>query len=90
MQNVAFLSVGAPITDKIFPKPNNTLASTLPFQQTVPTEPNPNNGQFFLDVERTVKNFPLTTAILQSTNFASSNTFNWGDICCQRQSQYSL
>lgn len=61
--NVAFLVVGAPVTDKILPKPNNTLASTIPFQQTVPTEPNPTNGQFFLDVERTVKNFPLPTLI---------------------------
>ncbi len=62
-KDVAFLVVGAPITDKIVPKPNNILASTLPFQQTVPTEPNPTNGQFFLDVERTVKNFPLPTLI---------------------------
>ncbi|MEH1844541.1 MAG: DUF3352 domain-containing protein [Nostoc sp.] len=61
--DVAFLVVGAPITDKIVPQPNNTLASNLPFQQTVPTEPNPTNGQFFLDVERTVKNFPLPTLI---------------------------
>ncbi|MEH2416741.1 DUF3352 domain-containing protein [Nostoc sp.] len=61
--DVAFLVVGAPITDKIVSKPNNTLASTIPFQQTVPTEPNPTNGQFFLDVERTVKNFPLPTLI---------------------------
>lgn len=61
--NVAFLVVGAPVTDKILPKPNTTLASTIPFQQTVPTEPNPTNGQFFLDVERTVKNFPLPTLI---------------------------
>ncbi|MFN6470232.1 MAG: DUF3352 domain-containing protein [Nostoc sp. SerVER01] len=61
--DIAFFVVGAPITDKIVPKPNNTLASTLPFQQTVPTEPNPTNGQFFLDVERTAKNFPLPTLI---------------------------
>jgi hypothetical protein len=59
--DIAFLALGAPITDKIVPKPNYTLASTLPFQQTVPTEPNPTNGQFFLDMERTVKNFTLTT-----------------------------
>ena len=58
--DIAFLVVGAPISDKIVPKPNNTLASTPPFQQTVPTEPNPTNGQFFLDVERTVKNLPAT------------------------------
>jgi hypothetical protein len=61
--DVAFLVVGAPITDKIVPKPNNTLASSVPFQQTVPIEPNPTNGQFFMDVERTVKNFPLPNLI---------------------------
>lgn len=60
-ENVAFLVVGAPISSKILPKPSNPLANTLPFQQTVPREPNPTNGQFFLDVERTVKNFPLPT-----------------------------
>jgi Protein of unknown function (DUF3352) len=59
--DVAFLAMGAPITDKIVPRPNNTLASTFPFQKTVPSDPNPTNGQFFLDVERTVKNFPLPT-----------------------------
>ncbi|XZF60818.1 MAG: DUF3352 domain-containing protein [Gloeotrichia echinulata DVL01] len=61
--DIAFLVVGAPISDKIIPNPNYTLASTSPFQQTVPTEPNPTNGQFFLDVERTAKNFPLPTLI---------------------------
>lgn len=57
--NVVFFSFGAPISDKIVPKPNNTLASTLPFQQTVPKELNPAKGQFFLDMERTIKSFPL-------------------------------
>jgi hypothetical protein len=57
--DVAFLIVGAPIADRIVPKPSNTLASTILFQQTVPSELNPTNGQFFLDVERTAKNFPL-------------------------------
>ncbi|AFY32612.1 DUF3352 domain-containing protein [Calothrix sp. PCC 7507] len=59
--DVAFLVLGAPITDKIVPKPNYTLGSTVPFRQTVPSELNPTNGQFFLDVERTAKNFPLPT-----------------------------
>ena len=59
--DVAFLVMGAPVTNKIVPRPNNTLASTFPFQKTVPSDPNPTNGQFFLDVERTVKNFPLPT-----------------------------
>jgi hypothetical protein len=59
--DVAFLIMGAPVTNKIVPKPNNTLASSFPFQKTLPSDPNPTNGQFFLDVERTVKNFPLPT-----------------------------
>ncbi|MBD2208432.1 DUF3352 domain-containing protein [Nostoc linckia FACHB-104] len=61
--DVAFFIFGAPIADKIVPKPTNTLASTIPFQQTVPTEPNPTNGQFFLDVEQAAKNFPLPNII---------------------------
>jgi len=61
--DVFFLSIGAPITDKIVPKPNNTLANSLAFQQTVPVEPNPTNGQFYLDVEQTAKNFPLPRLI---------------------------
>ncbi|MBN3951197.1 MAG: DUF3352 domain-containing protein [Nostoc sp. NMS7] len=90
--DVAFLVVGAPISDKIVPKPNNTLASTLPFQQTVPTEPNPTNGQFFLDVERTVKNLPPTilttnqqtlldaTRLIGMTSAVSDNRSNIYDI----------
>ncbi|MBW4508450.1 MAG: DUF3352 domain-containing protein [Scytonematopsis contorta HA4267-MV1] len=57
--DVAFFVLGAPISDRIVPKPNTTLGSTLTFQQTVPAEPNPTNGQFFLDLERTGKYFPL-------------------------------
>ena len=57
--NIAFLTVGAPINDKIVPKPSNSLASTSSFQKTVPSELGSANGQFFLDVERTAKNFPL-------------------------------
>jgi hypothetical protein len=59
--DIAFLSVGTPVTDQIIPKPNQTLASTVSFQQTVPKELNQKNGLFFLDVERTAKNFPLPT-----------------------------
>jgi len=67
--DVAFLSIGAPITDKILPKPNNTLADSSAFQQTVPAEPNPTNGQFYLDVEQTAKNFPLPALIPQQQTF---------------------
>jgi len=70
--DVAFFVMGAPITDKIFPKPNIPLASSLSFLQTVPTEPNPTNSQFFLDVERTAKNFPLPTLIPNQQTFLNA------------------
>ncbi len=56
--NVAFLTLGAPVADQIVPKPSTMLANTEQFQKTVPSV-SPNNGQFFLDVERTAKTFPL-------------------------------
>ncbi|WP_066424018.1 DUF3352 domain-containing protein [Anabaena sp. 4-3] len=64
-QDVAFLVVGAPITNKILPKPTNTLASNPEFKTTVPIELNPANGQFYLDVEQVTKNFPLPPLIPQ-------------------------
>jgi hypothetical protein len=70
--DVAFLVVGAPITDKIVPKPNSTLASTQPFQQTVPTELNPKNSQFFMDVEQTVKNFTLNSLFPNQQTFLAA------------------
>lgn len=57
--DVAFLSLGAPVTNKIIPQPNKTLASNQQFQQTVPKELNPINTQFFLDVDRADKNLLL-------------------------------
>ncbi|MDH6057712.1 DUF3352 domain-containing protein [Umezakia ovalisporum] len=68
-KDIAFLVVGAPITDKILPKPNKTLASTLPFQQTVPQELSPANGQFFLDMETAVKKFTLNTVFPKQETF---------------------
>jgi Protein of unknown function (DUF3352) len=68
-KDIAFLVLGAPITDKIVPKPNKTLANNLSYQQTVPTEPNPSNGQFFIDVERMVNNFTLNTLFPKQKNF---------------------
>jgi hypothetical protein len=57
--NVAFLTLGAPIAERIIPQPTTTLASTERFQQTVPSELSSNNGQFFLNVNSTVKSLPL-------------------------------
>ncbi|MBW4487119.1 MAG: DUF3352 domain-containing protein [Trichocoleus desertorum ATA4-8-CV12] len=52
--NVAFLSVGAPVANGIIPKPLTPLAASELFQATVPTELKPNNGHFFIDVDRTL------------------------------------
>lgn len=70
--DVAFLSLGAPVTNKIIPQPNKTLASNTLFQQTVPKELNPINSQFFLDVDRADKNlllpqmFPTQETLLET------------------------
>ncbi|MBR8838408.1 MAG: DUF3352 domain-containing protein [Stigonema ocellatum SAG 48.90 = DSM 106950] len=78
--DIAFLSVGTPVTDRIIPNPNKTLASAQTFQQTVPKNLNPINGQFFLDVEHTAKNFPLPTilpnqeTLLEATRFIGVTT----------------
>lgn len=57
--DIAFLALGAPVASRIIPKPTTTLASTEQFQKTVPSELNPTNGQFFLNVENGVKALPL-------------------------------
>ena len=57
--DVAFLTFGAPITNSFFPQPEALLTQTPIFQKVVPTQPNPNNGQFFLNFERTVNSSNL-------------------------------
>lgn len=57
--DVAFLALGAPVAEQIIPKPATNLASTAQFQKTVPSELNPTNGQFFLNVEQGVRALPL-------------------------------
>jgi hypothetical protein len=62
--NVVFLTLGAPITNAIVPQPPATLNQAPLFQQSVPAKPRPSNGQFFLDVERTINNGSLNLAKL--------------------------
>jgi len=50
--DVAFLTMGAPLVNGLLPKPTATLADSPAFKQAVPAEPNPNNGHFFINVER--------------------------------------
>ncbi len=62
-ENVAFFTLGAPLAEKIIPQPSVTLASTEQFQKAVPSQLSPNNGQFFLNINRTFKNLPLPQII---------------------------
>jgi Protein of unknown function (DUF3352) len=57
-ENVAFLTIGGPIVDKIITKPQNSLATAPVFKTTVPSELEKTSGQLFLDIERTTKYFP--------------------------------
>ncbi|MBE9229516.1 DUF3352 domain-containing protein [Phormidium sp. LEGE 05292] len=50
--NVAFITLGAPITEEIVPRPKNNLTQNELFRSTVPSELTPNNGHFFIDIER--------------------------------------
>lgn len=65
--NIAFLSLGAPVSGAIVPKPQAPLSDQQLFQQTIPSEPNPNNSQLFIDVDRTINNgtFNLSQLIRQ-------------------------
>jgi hypothetical protein len=56
--DVTFLALGAPIATTIIPKPANSLASTEVYKKAVPTDLRPNNGYFFMNVDR-AKNLPL-------------------------------
>ncbi len=61
--NIAFFTLGAPLTEKIIPQPAVNLASTEQFQKAVPSQLSPNNGQFFLNINQTFKNLPLPQVI---------------------------
>lgn len=58
-QDVAFLTLGAPIAARILPNPTTTLASTQQFQKTLSSQLKPTNGQFFLNVNPTIQALPL-------------------------------
>ncbi len=64
--NVVFLTLGAPIVEAIVPQPQATLIQNPLFQESVPTKPNPSNGQFFLDVEDTINSSNLNLPQLLS------------------------
>ena len=71
-EDVAFLTFGTPIANKILPKPKNALANAAPFQESVPKELNPINTQFFLDMEGAAKSFSLSALFPSQQSFLNS------------------
>lgn len=71
-EDIAFLTLGTPVTDKIIPKPKNILANSASFQKAVPSELNPINTQFFLDIEGAAKSFSLAALFPNQESFLNA------------------
>jgi hypothetical protein len=72
--NVAFLTVGAPITNLMLPQPKSALIDNELFKKAVSTELSPNNGHFFMDVDHTINAGNLTLSPLTPQS-PQQNTF---------------
>jgi Protein of unknown function (DUF3352) len=61
LDNLAFLTLGAPVASTFVPQPQQKLADNLQFKQATRSSLNPHNGQFFIDIDRTINagNLPL-------------------------------
>ena len=59
--NLAFLSLGAPVVSSFLPQPPKKLADELLFKQSTRSSLTNYNGQFFIDIDRTINagNLPL-------------------------------
>lgn len=59
--NLAFLSLGAPVASSFVPAPAQQLANNPLFQQSTRSSLKAHNGQFFIDLDRTINagNLPL-------------------------------
>lgn len=51
LNDVAFLTVGAPVLDAILPAPKSPLLGSELFQKTVRSQLKPHNGNFYIDTE---------------------------------------
>ena len=60
-RNMAFLNLGAPVVNTFVPQPKSRLSDTALFQQSTRSNLDHHNGQFFIDVDRTINagNLPL-------------------------------
>ncbi len=60
-RQLAFINLGAPVGGTLIPQPQQRLADTPLFQQSTRSSLNAHNGQFFIDIDRTINagNLPL-------------------------------
>jgi hypothetical protein len=60
-RNLAFVNLGAPVTNTFLPQPQSRLSDQPLFQQSTRSNLDHHNGQFFIDVDRTINagNLPL-------------------------------
>lgn len=72
--DVAFLTLGAPVASKVLPKPASPLAQNDLFRQSTASGLQPNNGHFFVDVDRAINAnpFPLVPLPAGSQPFVKS------------------
>jgi hypothetical protein len=54
-KNVAFITVGAPVVEAILPPPKSPLLGSEFFEKAMGSELKPNNGSFFIDVDKAFK-----------------------------------
>jgi Protein of unknown function (DUF3352) len=59
--NMAFLNLGAPVATTFVPKPQSRLTDNPLFQQSTRSNLDHHNGQFYIDIDRTINagNLPL-------------------------------
>ncbi len=59
--NLAFLTLGAPVANSFAPQPPQKLADNPIFKQATRSNLDPHNGQFFIDIDRTINagNLPI-------------------------------
>ncbi|WP_310425436.1 DUF3352 domain-containing protein [Chamaesiphon sp. VAR_48_metabat_135_sub] len=60
-RDLAFISLGAPVASTFVPQPQQRLSDNQLFQQVTRSSLNTHNGQFFIDIDRTINagNLPL-------------------------------
>ncbi|MBW4582864.1 MAG: DUF3352 domain-containing protein [Tildeniella nuda ZEHNDER 1965/U140] len=70
--NVTFIALGSPnvpVVNAIVPKPSASLADSPVFKASVPSDPNPNNGNFFANLDLyKAKKLPLPQLPLGNQN----------------------